>query len=79
MEGIDEEDLEIYKGGNYTDLMLGALRYADAIVYGDEDLSDDYIKMAENTRKPILNYQGEEDYINAYNTFYDFLIETIVL
>lgn len=75
MEGIDEEDLEIYKGGNYTDLMLGALRYADAIVYGDEDLSDDYTKMAENTGKPILNYQGEEDYINAYNTFYDFLIE----
>jgi len=31
--------------------------------------------MAEATGKPILNYQSEEDYIDAYNTFYDSLIE----
>jgi hypothetical protein len=31
--------------------------------------------MAEDTGKPILTYQGEEDYVNAYNTFYDSLIE----
>ncbi len=75
MEGIDDSDLDTYKDGNYMDLMRGALKYADAIVYGEEELSEDYIKMAEETGKPILTYQGEEDYVNAYNTFYDSLIE----
>lgn len=75
MEGIDEADLDIYKGGNYMDLMRGALQYADAIIYGAEELSADYIKMAEETGKPILTYQTEEDYINAFNTFYDSLLE----
>ncbi|NPD47942.1 MULTISPECIES: glycogen/starch synthase [unclassified Lentimicrobium] len=75
MEGIDDTDLDIYKGGNYMDLMFGALQYADAIIYGAEELSADYVKMAEETGKPILTYQPEEDYVNAYNTFYDSLLE----
>ena len=70
-----EIDLDIYKGGNYMDLMRGALQFADAIVYGAEELSADYVKMAEETGKPILTYQGEDDYVNAYNTFYDSLLE----
>lgn len=75
MEGIDDNDLAIYKGGNYMDLMRGALQYADAIIYGAEELSEEYVKMAEETGKPILTYQGDEDYVNAFNTFYDSLIE----
>jgi len=75
MEGIEDSDLDIFKGGNYMDLMRGSLKYADAIIYGTEELSDEYVQMAEDTGKPILTYQGDEDYINAYNTFYDSLIE----
>ena len=74
MEGIDESDLEIYKG-SYKDMMLGALKYADAIIYGAEELDAEYVEMAEKTGLPILTYQGEEDYVDAYNTFYDSLIE----
>jgi starch synthase len=75
MEGIDDADLEVFKGGSYIDLMQGALDYCDAVIYGAEELPENLVKMAEATGKPILTYQGEEDYINAYNTFYDSLIE----
>ncbi|OYT15860.1 MAG: glycogen synthase [Bacteroidetes bacterium 4572_77] len=74
MEGIDDTDLEIYKNGNYMDMMRGALKYADAIIYGAEELDEEYIKMAEETGLPILTYQEEENYVDAYNTFYDSLI-----
>jgi len=75
MEGIDDADLELYKDGTYMDLMRGSLKFADAIIYGVEDLDEAFVKMAEETGKPILPYQGEEDYVNAYNTFYDSLID----
>lgn len=74
MEGIEDSDLEVFKGGSYMDLMQGALKYCDAIIYGEEELSDDLVKMAEATGNPILTYQAEEDYVNAYNTFYDSMI-----
>jgi len=75
MEGIEDSDLEMFKGGTYKELMQGALKYCDAVIYGDDNLSEDLIAMAEATGKPILSYQGEEDYVTAYNTFYDSLIE----
>lgn len=75
MEGIDDEDLEVFKNGSFMDLMRGALKYCDAIIYGSPELSEDYIKMAEETGKPILTYQAEENYIDAYNAFYDSMIE----
>lgn len=75
MEGISESDLEVYKNGSYMDLMRGALQYADAIIYGTPELSDEYIKMAEESGKPILPYQSEDVYIDAFNDFYDQLLE----
>jgi len=75
MEGIEDSDLEMFKGGTYLELMQGALKYCDAVIYGDKEISPELIKMAEATEKPILNYQNEEDYVDAYNTFYDSLID----
>ncbi len=75
MEGINDVDLEVYRNGNYLDLIKGALDYADAIIYGNEDLEADYIKLAEESGKPILKYQPEETYIDVYNDFYDQLIK----
>jgi len=75
MEGIDDDDLEVFKNGSFMDLMRGALKHCDAIIYGSAELSEDYIKMAEETGKPILAFQDEESYIDAYNAFYDSMIE----
>jgi len=32
MDGIHDEDLEVYRNGNYLDLIKGALEYSDAII-----------------------------------------------
>ena len=41
---MEDGDLDVYKNGSNSDLNIGAMHYADAIVKGAGDLNDDVMK-----------------------------------
>ncbi|RLD37468.1 MAG: glycogen synthase [Bacteroidetes bacterium] len=75
MEGIEDSDLDVFKGGTYTDLMKGALKYSDAVIINCDTIDAEVQKMVEESGKPVLPYPGAEDYVDTFDNFYNSLLE----
>ena len=75
MEGIGDDDLKHYKSGNYLNLMKAAIDYSDAIIIGSEKINAEAEAYLRESGKPFLEYHPEETYIDAYNQFYDKIME----
>ncbi len=73
--GIPEEVLQYYEGGNYVSFMKSAMNFADAIIVGAEKINEELLDYAKKSGKPLLDYQGGENYFEAFNQFYDQIIE----
>ncbi len=74
MNNLEKEDFGHYSGGTYVSLMKGAIDRSDAFILGSEKINPEILDYAKASGKPILEYQGEEDYYAAYNEFYDKII-----
>ncbi|OQX80238.1 MAG: glycogen synthase [Bacteroidetes bacterium 4484_276] len=72
---IKEADLKNYKSNNYEGLIKGAIDHSDAFIIGSETINPEIEKYARQQNKPILELQDREDYIKAYNEFYNQFIQ----
>jgi starch synthase len=52
-----------------------AIDYADGIAFGSEIINPEIEKYAKKAGKPILDFKGEAEYADAYNEFYDLILE----
>jgi starch synthase len=75
INNLSEDDLAAYDNGTGVNLHKGAISFSDALIKGSAELSDDVIKMIEDSEKPVLDYQGEEEFLSAYLEFYHTLLE----
>lgn len=75
MDGIEDADLAVFKGGTYTDLIKGALEYTDAIVINSETIDPAIQAMVAESGKPVLPFPGTEDYVETFDNFYNSLLE----
>lgn len=75
MNGIPDDLLNRYNNADYLSLMKGAIDQSDAFIIGEEKIDDDVLAYAKASGKPILEYQGDEEYFEAFNQFYDQVIE----
>ncbi len=75
MEGINDADLAVFEGGTYIDLMKGALQYSDAMVFNCKIINPTVQKMIEESGKPLMLYPGKEGYVDAFDNFYNSLLE----
>ena len=71
MPGIIAKEIKWLKNPIYANIQKSALDFADAIVIASPNVNPDVEKYARSLNKPILEYQGEENYVDAYNEFYD--------
>ena len=71
MPGIVAKEIKWLKNPVYANIQKSALDFADAIVMASPNINPDVEKYARSLNKPILEYQGEENYVDAYNEFYD--------
>jgi len=62
---------QLKKDRNYLGWMKTAIDYSDGIIVGSADVSKDVLDYAKKSKLPMLEYQGEENYIDAFNKFYD--------
>ncbi len=71
MEGIEDADLEQYKGADYISMNKAAIDYSDAVIIGSDTINAEVEEYLKASGKPYLEYHPEETYIDAYNKFYD--------
>ncbi len=74
MSGIEKSDFGHYNGGNYVNLLKGAIDRSDALIVGSPDVNSEVLEYAKASGKPLLDYQEDEEYFVAYNEFYDKII-----
>jgi starch synthase len=75
LEGVEDSDVEILKKPTFENLNKSAINMADAIIVGSEKISPDLEKYIKQLSKPVLPYQTPDNYIDAYSTFYDEVLE----
>ena len=75
MPGIVAKEIKWLKNPVYANIQKSALDFADGIVIASPNVNPEVEKYARSLNKPILEYQGEENYVDAYNEFYDKIMQ----
>lgn len=77
LDGIEASDIEAIKNQkvSFADLSKLALKYSDGVIQGSESINPEVLQAAEKGGIPFLNYQNQDNYIDAYNDFYDVVWE----
>jgi starch synthase len=60
----------------HTELSKIAIKYSDGIILDDQNVSDELVEYAKSLNIPILDYQPEDKYCEAYNEFYDTVFDS---
>jgi len=75
LEGITPEDVKILKKPNYVNVSKLAIDHADAVIKGTKIINKEIDQYIKSSNKTFIDYQPKETYINAYNEFYDKILE----
>ncbi|HPW65965.1 MAG TPA: glycogen/starch synthase [Salinivirgaceae bacterium] len=59
------------KDPSYVNLMKTALDATDGIIIGDKNINPEVLEYAKKSKKPILEYQDGEEYVDLHNEFYN--------
>ena len=70
-ENITKNDTKILKEPTYINLSKLAIEASDATIIGSETINPELLSFIKNSEKPYLEFQNEEQYIEAYSKFYD--------
>lgn len=71
LQGITPKDVRFLKDTNYVNLMKTALDFSDGVIIGSEKINPELEDYAKSLNIPLLEYQSPENYVDAYNDFYD--------
>ena len=74
-EDITADDVAILKDPTYVNLNKLAIQYADGVVLGSEKVNEELVNYAKEIGKPVLEYHDPETYVDAYNEFYDQILD----
>ncbi|MBD79329.1 MAG: glycogen synthase [Crocinitomicaceae bacterium] len=74
-DNFEEFDIDSLKKPDYDALYKMGASMADGIIIGDEMVDSEMIEWAKSLGKPVLDYPGRDDYAEAYNSFYDEILE----
>ena len=73
---ITSKDIADVCTGNctYEELAKIAIKFSDGVVFESKRMPTEITSYAKSLGRPILTYQGDEGYAEAYSAFYDSLI-----
>jgi len=74
-ENLEESDVASLKTANITNLHKFAIDHSDAVVQASADMNKEILEYIKSSEKPFMEYPGAEDYIDAYQEFYEQFIE----
>jgi len=70
-DNVDENAISILKNPTYNNIMKVAVDYSDAIIIGSQDIPEELQTYVENCEKPVLEYQDQDTFAEAYTEFYN--------
>lgn len=80
MDGLGSDETKDLMSPDYVGITSTAIKFADAVVVGTPTLNPLVAKELKKITKPVLAYQNPQEYIEAYDQFYDeVLLEHTVL
>ncbi len=74
-EGMEKGDLDHLKTPTFASLTKLAIDHADAIIKASPKINADVEKYIKKSGKPTLTYKDMDEYVDAYNEFYDEILE----
>ncbi len=75
-DGIEKSAIKTIKTkADFLTLTKLATEYSDGVIIGCDKIDNDVRKYLSGIDIPLLEYQGEDNYIDAYNSFYDKLLQ----
>jgi len=74
-DSISSSDVERIAEPTLANLNKLAIDYSDGVICGSASAEADVVSYAKESGKPVLDYQPEDTYIDAYNEFYDKILE----
>ena len=70
-ENIAVKDLKHFKKPDFVSIMKASIDLADGVIIASQQINSELSEYIEQSGKPILPFQGEDNYIQVYNEFYE--------
>lgn len=75
-DGFNKKDIKhLSEEANYLNMIKQSVEYADGLIQGSEKLNTEIEKFIKKSGKPFLTYKNELEYMDAFNDFYDEIME----
>ncbi|MBL0339663.1 MAG: glycogen/starch synthase [Bacteroidetes bacterium] len=74
MEGMTTADVKDLKTPTWEGITMNAIAKSDAVIQGSETLSPALQTYIKKNQKQFLGFKSTEEYLDAYNSFYDELL-----
>lgn len=76
LDGFTKKDLKhISEESSHLNMLKQSIEFADGIIQGSEKMNPDLEKFVKKAGKPFLGYKNELEYMDAFNEFYDEILE----
>ncbi|MGD2033647.1 MAG: glycogen/starch synthase [Bacteroidales bacterium] len=75
---LDAKDIEVISTPDYINFTKLAINYSDGIIFGSEKINSKLVDYASRSDVPVLEYQPEDKYLDAYSEFYDKILSEVV-
>lgn len=77
MDGAKDDDVDgLREDTSFIGLTKLAIDQSDGVIQGSETINPVLSDYAQNSGTPFLSYQPSDTYIDAFNTFYDVVLES---
>ena len=70
-DGIAINEISVINEPNFVNLSKLAIDYSDATIKGSETIDGELEKYMKESKKPFLDYQSKENYIDSFFDFYN--------
>ena len=75
-DGFNKKDLKLLsEESSHINMIKQSIEFADGIIQGSEKLNPEIEKFIKKSAKPFLSYKNELEYMDAFNEFYDEMLE----
>jgi len=74
-DGFSDSDVSLLKTPDFVNLTKTAINFSDAVIHGSAEIDKKITAHIKETSKPSLVFHDEENYIKAYNEFYEKVAE----
>ena len=74
-EKLEEQDVSGVIKSTINDLHRFAIDYSDAVVQASAHINEDILSYINSSGKMFMPYPGSDDYVDAYQEFYDGFLE----